>query len=97
MKKKSNKLKKIENKRYSIFTDDFRFCYCCGSYGKMDKHEIYGGANRQTSIKNGFVVPLCRKCHSDNKVINYLKKYCQKQFERKRTREDFIKIMEKVI
>jgi len=42
MKKKSNKLQNLENKRYSIFTKDFSKCYYCNnSMEKLDIHEVY--------------------------------------------------------
>ena len=40
-----------------------RMCYYCGTYG-ADRHEVYGGPNRQKSIEMGFQVDLCRKCHN---------------------------------
>lgn len=95
MRKKSNKLRKKEKNRFSIFTNDFRRCFYCGRYGGIDKHEVYGGANRQASMKYGLVVPLCRNCHETNVVIEDLKVYCQKQFERSHSREDFMKIIGK--
>lgn len=39
-----------------------RMCYYCGTYN-ADRHEIYGGSNRQKSIEMGFQIDLCRKCH----------------------------------
>ena len=39
-----------------------RFCYYCGT-PSAERHEIFGGANRQTSIVHGFQVDLCRECH----------------------------------
>lgn len=39
-------------------------CFLCGcATGKLDRHEIYGGACRQKSKRLGLWVPLCRKCH----------------------------------
>lgn len=39
-----------------------RICYYCGTYG-ADRHEIYGGPNRQTSIDLEFQIDLCEDCH----------------------------------
>ncbi len=39
-----------------------RFCYYCGT-PYAERHEIYGGPNRQKSIEMGFQVDLCHKCH----------------------------------
>lgn len=99
MRKKSNKLRKLEQKRYSIFTNKFNICYYCnspeGRVGKMDLHEVYGGANRIRSIKNGLVVPLCRTCHSNEMIIQDLKKWCQRKYEQEHTREEFISLIGK--
>ena len=61
----------------------------------MDLHEVYGGSNRKRSIKNGLVVPLCRICHSNEEIIQYLRIKLQKEFEKTHSREDFIKLIGK--
>ena len=58
----SKKLARIEKNRFSVFTTDLSNCYICKN-PKDDLHEIFGGRNRQNSIKLGFVLPLCRECH----------------------------------
>lgn len=94
--KKSSKLAKLERDRYSIFTEKWGICYYCHTNkGEMDKHEVYGGSNRQRSMKYGLVVPLCRKCHSNELVIKDLRKWCQKEYEKTHSREEFIKIIGK--
>lgn len=50
------------------------------------------GKNRIRSMKNGFVVPLCRKDHEDEYIKNWLKKFCQITYEENHSREEFIKI-----
>lgn len=40
-----------------------RTCYYCGT-PYAERHEVYGGPNRQISIDLGFQVDLCRECHS---------------------------------
>ena len=100
LKKKSNKLARLERNRYSIITDDLKHCYICFEQGKKnvlkdDLHEIYGGSNRKRSIENGFVVPLCRKHHQDIVVKNWLKRYAQLEFEETHSREEFMKIFGK--
>ena len=95
IKKVSRKQKQLEKNRFSIFTTNFNKCYYCGKEGKMDLHEIYGGTNRKRSIENGFVVPLCRICHSNEKIIQYLRIKIQKEYEKNHTREDFIKMFGK--
>ena len=93
---KSKKLAKLEKNRSSVFTDDLEHCYLCGRK-KEDLHEVYAGRNRLNSIKYNFVLPLCRKCHSqkqNNQVFNdYWHKQGQIYWEKFiSTREDFIKV-----
>lgn len=95
LKNKSKKLANAERKRFSILTNNLKICYVCGK--KKDHiHEIYKGANRQVSIKNGFCVPLCNKCHIKTETdIVFLRKLqieCQKTFEKNHTREEFMKL-----
>ena len=94
IKKKSNKLAKLEKERYSILTNNLEICYICKTK-KEDLHEIYGGRNRKTSIKKGFVVPLCRKCHQNNEVLQRLQRKMQRKYEKTHTREEFIKLIGK--
>lgn len=98
MKYKSYKLKKLERNRYSILTSDLEHCYLCGKY-PVDIHEIFGGANRQVSMKNGFCIPLCREHHrevTDNNYISLrLKQICQKEYEKTNSREEFMSLIGK--
>ena len=96
MKKKSNKLAKLERKRKSVFTDDLKHCYLCGK-DKEELHEIFAGRNRLNSIKYNLVLPLCHECHSlnqDNPFFNdYWHRTGQEYFEYNiGTRDEFIKI-----
>lgn len=100
IKKKTNKQIKLENSRYSIITDDLKHCYICTERGfkdipKDDLHEIYGGSNRKRSIENGFVVPLCRKCHQDDEILKFLQRFMQLEYEETHTREEFISLIGK--
>lgn len=98
LKKKSKKLKKLEDKRYSILTDNLRICYICRKK-KKHIHEIYKGSNRQTSMKNGFCIPICDTCHEETEknveLDKKLKKECQKEFEKTHSRAEFIKLIGK--
>ena len=98
MKKKSNKLAKLERNRFSILTDNLEHCFLCHN-PKNDIHEIFGGSNRQTSIKYGLCIPLCRMCHSrlhnDTKYALYLKKIGQKSFCNAYPDLDFISVFGK--
>ena len=69
IKKKRNKLAKLEKNRFSIITKDLEHCYLCIKQGIMDIpkddfHELCEGKNRQVSMKYGLVIPICRKCHN---------------------------------
>lgn len=96
IKKKSNKLAKLERNRFSVFTNNLNMCYLCGRK-KDDLHEIFGGRNRINSIKNGFILPLCRECHSINQNNPFFNDYWHKQGqtyweEYMGSREEFIKV-----
>lgn len=97
MRIKSKKLKQKEDNRYSIFTKDLSKCFVCDLDGKVtrksDLHEVYGGSNRQRSIENGLVVPLCRECHQNEEKILELRKICQEIYELNHTREQFIQLI----
>lgn len=99
MKKKSAKLAKLEKNRFSVFTDNLDKCYLCPNK-KDHLHEIFAGRNRQNSMKYGFVLPLCEKCHSkyQNDALFNHRWYiiCQKYFESNiGTRDEFIKVFRK--
>lgn len=100
IKKKTNKLNRMERNRYSILTSDLDICWVCKTEKDLeipsdDLHEIYPGRNRLRSIKNGFVVPLCRKCHESEEIKEKLQKICQEIYEETHTREEFINIVDK--
>ena len=40
-------------------------CFLCGRYGPLEKHHIFGAANRKKSEKYGLVVGLCHDCHNE--------------------------------
>ena len=97
MRKKSKKLIKAERERFSVFYDDLGTCCYCGSTYQMTVHEILEGRNRLNSMKYGYVLPLCLRCHrnlQENKEFNdKWKRLSQKHFEENiGTPEDFIKI-----
>lgn len=98
IKKKSSKLAKLEKNRFSILTNDLEHCYICKAK-KQDLHEIFGGRNRQASMRYGLVIPLCRKCHSLIENNETLKqkwhKVAQKEFEKHYKSENFMQIFRK--
>ena len=95
IKNKSNYLKNIERKRFSILTDNYMKCYKCDN-PKKHIHEIYGGRNRKTSMLNGFTVPLCEGCHrkteEDMDFDLELKIECEKEYLKTHTKEEFINL-----
>lgn len=93
IKKKSSKLAKLERQRDKDLIKYGECEYCHKKNQKLDPHEVYGGSNRQRSIKYKFVKLLCRTCHSDESIIQQLKIDVQKEFEKENTREKFIEII----
>lgn len=94
MKYKTDKLKRLESNRYSVFTTNLDKCYFCPR-PRQDLHELLPGRNRINSIKYGYVLPVCRIHH---KLIQYSDKYkkiCQTHFEKNHTREEWISIFYK--
>ena len=91
MKFKSKKLAKLEKERYSVFTTNLDKCYFCPN-PRQDLHEIMPGKNRLNSIKYGYVLPVCRRCHDIIQYDNKYKQMCQRHFEKEHTREEWIKI-----
>lgn len=95
IKKKSNKLAKLERNRDKELIKKGICEYCKRYSERLDPHEVYGGCNRQRSIRHKFVALICRECHQNEKVIQELKIKYQKEFEKQHTREDFIQIIGK--
>lgn len=85
-----------KNKKKKVLSNGYkgkpqRKCYYTGTLG-AERHEVYGGANRQTSIEYKFQVDLCEEIHrafhnprtqEDIDRITYWKKKHQKDFEKK--------------
>lgn len=95
IKKKSNKLAKLERQRDKNLIKS-GICEVCGRYSKqLDPHEIYGGSNRKRSIKHKFVKLLCRKCHDNKEIIKQLRIDTQKEYMKTHTKEEFIKLIGK--
>ena len=56
-------------KRYSIITNDLEHCIECGN-ANVELHEVFFGArNREKSIDDGLVIPLCKKYHHRGNLI----------------------------
>ena len=100
IKKRTNKQAKLENSRYSIITDDLKHCYIYAERGikgvsKDDLHEVYGGSNRKRSIEKWTSSSLCRKCHQDTTILQWLRRFVQLEYEENHSRDDFIKLIGK--
>ena len=96
MKTKSNRLAKLERNRKSVFTNNMDKCYLC-SNKRTDIHEIFRGRNRKNSMIYGFVLPLCRECHSTKaEAINFEEfwhRQAQLYFEKYiGSREEFLRV-----
>lgn len=81
----------------SVFTDNMDCCIYTGSY-IVERHHIFGGANRKLSEKYGFVAPLRPDYHPNGVHFNpkngdidtQLKQAAQRYYEENiGTREDF--------
>lgn len=93
----------MSKRLWSVFTDDMDHCYFTGT-APVERHHIFGGANRKNSEKYGFVVPLRPDIHPNGvyagqsaKLIDVkLKTMAQEYFEREYgTRDDFRRIFGK--
>lgn len=95
IKKKSSKLAKLERNRYSIITYNLDICYICQKHRKEHLDEVFGGRNRQTSMKYGLVIPICFKCHrklTDNPILKKgIQEEAKQKFIQKHSEEKFIK------
>lgn len=80
-----------------------RTCFLCGKNGSSDpleKHHVFGAANRRKSEKYGLIVDLCgEECHRNGKqsahkckeTADYLHRWGQLKWmeEQGKTAEDF--------
>ena len=68
LKKRSKRQNKLERERYSIIYHNLQKCAECGlkngsfderigTISHIDKNEVFEGSYRETSIKNGMIVP----------------------------------------
>ena len=97
--KKNNKISKLERNRKSVFTNNLSMCIMCGK-PKDNLHEIFMGKNRQNSMKYGFVIPVCIKCHQNCHRNSHTQEFWHKEgqlyFEREiGSRNEFIEIFKR--
>ena len=90
-------------KLWSCFADDMDHCYYTGS-APVERHHIFGGSNRKSSEKYGFVIPLRPDLHpngvhagNDARQLDInLKQMAQRHFETHYgSRKDFIMVFGK--
>lgn len=73
-------------------------CFICGAVGPTDVHHcMHGTANRELADKYGLTVHLCHKCHMnlhdrDSAVDRFLQGIAQVNFEKKYSREEWMKV-----
>ena len=82
LKKKSNKLKNLEAKRFSIITNNLKICYVCQKRKKDDLNEVFEGSNRQMSMKYRLVIPVCRTCHTEYDLNKELRQKYQREAQK---------------
>lgn len=99
IKSKSNKLARLERKRFSLFSVDTNHCFFCHSTHQLTWHEIFRGRNRSNSMKYGLCLRMCLKCHKkyqDDLFFNdFWHKEAQKKFEQTYLNLDFLEIFKK--
>lgn len=71
-------------------------CEICGKYDYLEEHHLIpGNANRKLSDKYRLTTNICRNCHqnihSKKELLDWSKRRGQQLFERKHSRDEFIK------
>lgn len=88
---------------WSVFTEDMDHCYFTGAC-PVERHHIFGGANRKNSEKYGFIIPLRPDLHPNGvfagtdarRMDINLKQMAQEYFESHNgSRDDFRKVFGK--
>lgn len=82
---------------------DKKECLFCHSTSNLHKHHIFfGSANRKLSEKYGCWCWLCVRHHTSDDGVHFnrpldlmLKEYCQQEFEKLHSHEEFMKIFGK--
>lgn len=99
LKRKSNKLAKLERNRSSLFSNIKNKCMFCGSSYNLTWHEIFRGRNRQNSMKYKLCLRMCLNCHEkyqeDEKFNNEWHKKGQTIFNDVYPDLDFLEIFKR--
>lgn len=86
----------------SIITDDLENCYFCGKPRENIHHIIFGSGRRvEISDRNGFIVPLCNRCHNmSDEAVHFdhvkdvlLRRICQLYYEKEHSREEWMRLV----
>lgn len=85
----------------SIIQDE-KECYICGTNLNLHNHHIFpGNGYRKNSDKEGLTVYLCQYhheyVHHDFNAMLELQKIAQREFEKNKTREEFIRLFTKSV
>lgn len=75
-------------------------CHLCGMWCNLERHHVFGAANRKHSEKWGMVVDLCPTCHrtgrrsvhQSRETADRLKAEYQSLFESVHGHDEFMKI-----
>ena len=91
------KIKSLERKRFSIIYDNLQKCAECKNTFGVEKNEVYEGSKRTTSMKYGFVVPLCHTCHkrfhNDREFALKYKRMFQRSYEQEHSHDEFMELI----
>lgn len=111
--KKQSKKKRNKHQPSIMQDKDDKTCYVCRylsgdttEWNYREEHHIFGGrANRRLSEENGLKVKLCYAHHRNAKIgvhFNpeldlWLRRTAQAEFEKTRTREEFVSMFGKSV
>jgi hypothetical protein len=76
---------------------DSKYCYITGRTDHLDKHHVYGAANRKLSDIYGCWVWLTHEVHMNAhqrqpEILLQIKRECQERFEELYDHETFMKV-----
>lgn len=95
LKKTTYKHSKADKERYSIIYHDLTKCAFDNSKTSIEKNEVFEGSYRQTSIRLGMVIPLCKThhdlFHNDRYFALSVKNEFQKAYIKNHSYDEFIK------
>jgi hypothetical protein len=79
---------------------DSKYCYITGRTDHLDKHHVYGAANRKLSDIYGCWVWLTHEVHMNAhqrqpEILLQIKRECQERFEELYDHETFMKVFGK--